>query len=40
MHGIEAITPFGGGYRHLSDSSLSFDAFVPDFKGFFGSLSA
>ena len=40
MHGIEAVTPFSGGYRRLSDSSLSFDAFVPDFEGFFGSLSA
>jgi hypothetical protein len=39
-HGIEAITPFSGGYRRLSEASFSFDALVPNFKGIFGSLSA
>jgi hypothetical protein len=40
MHGIEAVTPFSGGYRRFSESSFSFDALVPDLEGFFGSLSA
>jgi hypothetical protein len=40
MHGIEAVTPFSGGYRRLSEVSISSDALVPDFEGFFGSLSA
>jgi hypothetical protein len=40
MHGIEAVTPFSGGYRRFSEASFSFDALVPGFEGFFGSLSA
>ena len=39
-HGVEAITPFSGGYRRLSEASFSFDPLVPGFKGFFGSFSA
>lgn len=39
-HGVEAITPFSGGYRRLSEASFLFDALVPGFKGIFGSFSA
>jgi len=40
MHGIEVVTSFSGGYCHFREASLSFDALVPDFEGFLGSLSA
>jgi hypothetical protein len=40
MHGIEAVTPFSGGYRRLSEFSLSIDDLVPGFVGPFGSFSA
>jgi len=40
MHGIEAVNPFSGGCRFLSAASFSFDPLVPDFEGFFGTLSA
>jgi len=40
MHGIEAVTPFSGGYRRLREASLSSDTLVPGFEGFFSSLSA
>jgi len=41
MHGAEAVTPSSvGWYRRLSPVSFSPDLFVPEFKGFFGSLSA
>jgi hypothetical protein len=40
IHGIEAVTPFSGGYRRLKEASFSFEALVPGFNGFFGSLSA
>ena len=40
MHGLEAVTPFSGGYRFFREASLSFDALVPGLENFFGSLSA
>jgi hypothetical protein len=30
MHGFEAVTPFSGGYRFLSEVCFVFDAFVPE----------
>jgi hypothetical protein len=40
MHGVEAVTPFSGGYRRVNAASFLFDALVPGFVGFFGSKSA
>ena len=40
MHGAEAVTSSSGRYRRFSLVSLSPDAFVPDFEGFFGTLAA
>jgi hypothetical protein len=30
MHGFEAVTPFSGGYRFLSEVCFVFDARVPE----------
>ena len=40
MQGSEAVNPSSGGYRRRSEASFSRDALVPDFDGFFGSISA
>ena len=42
MHGVEAVTPFRGGYRRLRDASFAFAVFVgfEGFKGLFGTFSA
>jgi len=40
IDGAETVTLFSGGYRCCRDFSFLFDAFVPDFKNFCGSLSA
>jgi hypothetical protein len=40
MHGIEAVTPFSGGYRFRREASFTFDVSFPGFEFVFGSLSA
>ena len=40
MQGIEAVTPFSGGYRCSSEASFFFDVLVPGFEFVFGSFSA
>jgi hypothetical protein len=40
MQCSEAVNPSSGGYRHRSEVSFSCEALVPDFDGFFGSISA
>jgi hypothetical protein len=40
IHGVEAVTPFSGGYYRLRETSFACDAFVPGCKDFFGSHSA
>jgi hypothetical protein len=40
MHGVEAVTPFSGGYRCRREASFTFEASFPGFVFVFGSLSA
>lgn len=39
MHGVDAVTPFNGGYRRLKEVSFLSDSLVPGVKFFFGSHS-